>query len=76
MMRIYNRYNHYIGEIPDMTFELLYSQECRVANVFVSWFIDRGYLHSNVEYTTDDDGKYIYINDEFGVLYKILYYGE
>lgn len=76
MMNIYNRYNHYIGEIPESTFEMLYSLDCRVDNVFVAWFIDRGYLHNNVKYTTEDDGKYIYISDEFGIIYKILYDGE
>lgn len=40
MMNIYNRYNHYIGEIPDMTFELLYSQECHHDNIFVAWLSD------------------------------------
>lgn len=39
-MNIYNRYNHYIGEIPDMTFELLYSQECHHDNIFVAWLSD------------------------------------
>ena len=72
-MRIYSRHNHYIGEIPDHIFELLYSQECRIDNVFVGWFIDKGYLHHQVKYTTDDDGKYIYISDELGIIYKILY---
>lgn len=76
MMKIYNRYNHYIGEIPDHIFEVLYNQECQMDNVFVGWFIDKGYLHDNVKYTTEDDGRYIYISDEFGIIYKILYDGE